>query len=129
MFATSPYLLLGLVLALQAKHFICDGPLQTRAMVEGKRIYGNPMGVLHAAIHLVGTLVVLGGFGLPLWFVAAFGLSESVLHYHIDFTKERLVKGRRWTPTDREFWWALAADQGLHHATYLAMAAAAVALV
>ena len=128
MFAASPYLLLGLVLALQVKHFICDGPLQTRAMVEGKRIYGQGMGVLHAAIHLAGTFLVLWIFGLPLWFVAVFSAGEAVLHYHIDFTKECTVKSAGWTMTDAYFWWAFTADQGLHHMTYLAIAAAAIAL-
>ena len=129
MFAESPYLVLGLVLGLQIKHFICDGPLQTRAMVEGKRVYGQPMGLLHAGIHLVGTLLVLFMFGLPGWFVAGFAVGEAVLHYHIDFTKERTVKGAGWTITDAYFWWAFTADQGLHHMTYLAIAAAAIALV
>ncbi len=129
MFAGSPSLLLGLMLALQVKHFICDGPLQTRAMVEGKRVYGEPMGLLHAGIHLVGTLLVLVVFGLPLWFVAAFAGAEAILHYHIDFTKERIVKGAAWTFTDAYFWWAFTGDQVLHHMTYLAIAAAAIALV
>ncbi len=128
MYAASPYALLGLVLALQIKHFICDGPLQTRAMVEGKRIYGNPMGLLHAAVHLVGTLLVLLLVGLPLWFVAVFSLGEATLHYHIDFAKERLVKGAGWTINDAYFWWAFTADQVIHHMTYLGIAAAAVAL-
>ena len=129
MFAASPYLVLALVLGLQIKHFVCDGPLQTRAMVEGKRVYGQPMGLLHAGIHMVGTLLVLLVFGLPLWFVAAFAVGEAVLHYHIDFTKERTVKGAGWTITDAYDWWAFTADPVLHHMTYLAIAAAAVALV
>ncbi len=32
------------VLLLQAKHFICDGPLQTKDMVHDKGIYGQPLG-------------------------------------------------------------------------------------
>ena len=129
MFAANPYLLLGLVLALQVKHFFGDGPLQTRAMVEAKRIYGQPMGVAHAAIHLAGTLLVLWGFGLPWWFVMGFALADGVIHYHIDFTKERTIRSCGWTIADPPFWWAFGADQGLHHLTYLAIAAAAVALV
>ena len=129
MFTDSPYVVLGLVLCLQIKHFVCDGPLQTLSMVEGKRVYGQPMGMLHAGVHLVWTLVVLALFGLPLWFVATFAVGEAVLHYHIDFAKERTVKGAGWTITDAYFWWAFTADQVLHHMTYLAIAAAAIALV
>jgi len=41
------------VLLLQAKHFVCDGPLQTKVMVHDKGIYGQPLGLLHARTALV----------------------------------------------------------------------------
>ena len=53
-----------LILLLQIKHFICDGPLQTKAMVDGKAIYGNRLGLLHAGIHGLGTIAALAWFGL-----------------------------------------------------------------
>lgn len=114
---------LFLVLLLQTKHFICDGPLQTRAMVDGKSIYGNRLGLLHAAIQGLGSLVALAWFGLSWKMVLALAVADMVVHYHIDFTKENIVKNYGWTTTTREFWWALAADQFLHHLTYLALTA------
>jgi hypothetical protein len=45
-----------LILLLQIKHFICDGPLQTKAMVDGKAIYGNRLGLLRTGTRGLGTL-------------------------------------------------------------------------
>ena len=103
----------------QLKHFICDDPLQTLSMVQAKSHYGRPLGVLHAAIHGVGTLVVflLAGTGSPL----ILALADFVIHYHIDFTKENIVKKMGWSTSNGPFWWALSADQGLHQLTYLAL--------
>ena len=112
-----------LILLLQIKHFICDGLLQTKAMVDGKSIYGNRLGLLHAGIHGLGSLAAFAWFGLDWKMVFALAIADMVVHYHIDFTKENIVKINGWTTTAREFWWALAADQFLHHLTYLALTA------
>ena len=119
---------LVLILLLQIKHFICDGPLQTKAMVDGKSIYGNHLGLLHAGIHGLGSLAALAWFGLSWKMVFALAAVDMVVHYHIDFTKENIVKSRGWTVAMREFWWALSADQFLHQLTYLALAAVIVGM-
>jgi hypothetical protein len=110
-------LLLIMLVGFQLKHFICDGPLQTLAMVQAKSHYGKPLGLLHSAIHAIGTLLVflLAGTGSA----ATLALADFVIHYHIDFTKENIVKYAGWTPKDGPFWWALMADQTLHYLTYL----------
>ena len=41
---------------------------------------------------------------------------------------ENIVKIKGWTIAVREFWWALATDQFLHHLTYLAIAAVIVGM-
>lgn len=110
------------IAALQVKHFICDGPLQTLAMVQGKSHYGRPIGLLHALIHAVGTAVVLTGFGVPLALVLKLALLDGALHYHIDFTKENTVKMQGWKASDGPFWWAFTADQTLHHMSYVLLA-------
>ena len=115
--------LLFLILLLQIKHFICDGPLQTKAMVGGKSIYGNRVGLLHAGIHGLGTIAALAWFGLDWKLVFGLAVADMAVHYHIDFAKENILKIKGWTIAVREFWWALAADQFLHHLTYLAIAA------
>jgi hypothetical protein len=118
-----PSWVLALILALQVKHFICDGPLQTLQMVKDKSIYGKPMGLAHAGIHLVGTALVATLFGLPLFTVAKLAVAEGLIHYHIDYFKERLVKGMDWRTPDASYWWALTGDQALHHASYVLLAA------
>jgi Protein of unknown function (DUF3307) len=110
------------VACLQIKHFVGDGPLQTLAMVKAKGFYGRKLGLLHAFVHGAGTLMVLLVFGAPWAMVGLLALMDTLLHYHIDYTKERLVREQGWTPNDAHFWWAMTADQGLHHLTYLLMA-------
>ena len=115
-------LVLLLVAALQVKHFICDGPLQTRAMVEAKGHYGRPLGLLHSLIHAVGTVLVLAGFGFSATPVLLLGLLDLAIHYHVDFSKENVVRKAGWTPAQAYFWWALSADQMAHQLTYLLIA-------
>ena len=117
--------ILILVLLLQLKHSVCDGPLQTPRMVAEGR-YGLRGGLAHAGLHGLGSLLALFLFGLPAWLVLLLAAADSVIHYHIDFLKETLVRTKGWTTSDSYFWWTLAADQTLHHLTYIAMAAAVV---
>jgi Protein of unknown function (DUF3307) len=110
-----------LLLALQVKHAICDGPLQTLQMVRDKSLYLKPMGIIHALIHCAGSLVVLLWVDLPFVVLAQLMLFEFVLHYHIDYIKEKIVKQFGWYHSDGPFWWALIFDQTLHHMTYVTM--------
>lgn len=111
-----------LVAGLQIKHFICDGPLQTLGMVQSKSNYGRPLGLAHAAIHALGTVLVLAvaGFGAKL--VLFLAVIEFLIHYHVDFAKENFLKWTGWTTRDAPFWWTFCADQGLHQLTYLLLA-------
>ena len=106
---------------LQLKHFVCDGPLQTLAMVKSKSIYGAPLGILHSALHGLGTGLVflIAAFSPTL----AIGLAvlDFAIHYHVDFTKENIIKYFGWNTDNAPFWWALSADQTLHQFTYLAL--------
>jgi Protein of unknown function (DUF3307) len=114
---------LGLIALLQFKHFICDGPLQTSNMVQQKSIYGAPLGILHAALHGLGTGLVLFFFAPSLAMTAGLVLIDFVVHYHIDYFKENIIKYFRWDFRDAKFWWALNADQALHQLTYLGLVA------
>lgn len=111
-----------LVAALQAKHFVCDGPLQTKAMVVSKAIYGDRLGIVHSAFHGLGTLAVLAIAGFSMAIFIGLAILDSIFHYHIDWTKENLVMRAGYTPINAQFWWALSADQMLHQFTYLAIA-------
>lgn len=118
--------ILLLVLLLQLKHALCDGPLQTVWMISEKGFYGKPGGLAHSLLHGTSSFVALSWFGLPFGYAAALSLADAVIHYHIDYFKEVLVRRMGWTPRDRFFWWTLATDQILHHMTYIAMAFAVV---
>jgi Protein of unknown function (DUF3307) len=114
---------LGLIALLQFKHFICDGPLQTLDMVRQKSIYGARLGLLHSALHGLGTAIALVFFSSSMAMIAALAFADFVFHYHIDYCKENIIKFFRWDFKDSKFWWALSADQTLHQFTYLALAA------
>jgi hypothetical protein len=111
------------IAALQAKHFICDGPLQSKAMVEQKRIYGAALGLVHAGLHGLGTATVSLLWLGPTPRVLALGLIDAALHYHVDFAKENMVRHYGWSVKDGPFWWAMSADQMLHQWTYVGLAA------
>lgn len=121
--AFSPVIDVLLLLVLfQAKHFICDGPLQTGAMVRDKGHYGRPLGIVHAAIHGAGTLCTLLIFGTSTLLAVKLAVLDFAIHYHVDFSKEQIVRRAGWTTTVPQFWWALSADQMMHQLTYLFLA-------
>lgn len=111
-----------IMILLQLKHFLCDFPLQGPYQYKNKGTYFHPGGLLHAAIHVAGTLAVfalLGWFYVDLLWLA---LLEGFIHYHIDWAKMRINAAKGWGPTTHEeFWWLLGYDQLLHQLTYLAM--------
>ena len=115
-----------IVACLQLKHFVCDGPLQTAAMVQKKSIYGAPLGILHSGLHGIGTGLVFLAAGFPALLCLGLAALDFVIHYHVDYTKENVIKYFRWTTQDAKFWWAMSADQTLHQLTYLLLAAIAL---
>jgi hypothetical protein len=109
------------ILALLIKHFICDFPLQNLCQIQKKGIYGNPYGLLHAAIHMTGTLFALFFF-FPMQIVLLCSAIDGVLHYHIDWAKSNINRHFNLNMEDsRSFWfWTLFGfDQLLHQATYV----------
>ena len=111
---------------LQLKHFICDGPLQTLAMVRSKSIYGAPLGILHSALHGLGTGLVFLIAGFSPHVALGLAVIDFAIHYHVDFTKENIIKYFGWNTNNAQFWWALSADQALHQVTYLLLYALAL---
>lgn len=103
------------------KHFICDFWLQFNYMLAEKGTYGAAGGIHHAIFHALGTLVVL----LLVFDIATasvvvalkLALFDGIVHYHIDWAKQKLNRGL--TPADRKFWLWLGLDQLLHYLTYL----------
>lgn len=107
---------------LQFKHFVADGPLQTANMVRDKGYYGRPLGILHSGLHGAGTFLVLLAFASSVGVTLLLALLDFVIHYHVDFTKENVVRRAGWTFSNAKFWWALSADQLAHQWTYLLLA-------
>jgi hypothetical protein len=117
--STLPTTALAFAAVLMVKHVLCDGPLQTLAMVRAKGHYGKPLGLLHAAVHVAGTFLVGAFFGFGLQQAALLAVLDGVIHYHVDFAKERAIRLNAWTATDAPYWWSLTTDQAMHHLTYL----------
>ena len=115
--------LIAILVVLEIKHFICDYPFQTAHQLLNKGTYLHPGGVLHSGLHALFTmtafLVVMPSLALGVAIVAG----EFLIHYHIDWSKEQIIRRRGWIATQREFWWAIGIDQLLHHLTYIAIGA------
>lgn len=113
-------LALAAVAVLMLKHAVADFFLQTRYQYCNKGIYGHPGGIIHAGIHVALTpLVYLVLAPASLALAAAIAAAEFLAHYHIDWLKERIVRGGGWTAQDAPFWYALGTDQYVHGLTYL----------
>ncbi len=103
------------------KHFICDFPLQACPwMYLNKGRYGHPGGLAHAAIHALGTFMVLAVFQISTAWI--FALADMVMHYHIDWAKMNVNNKFKLEPGNSEWFWILLGfDQLLHHLTYFAI--------
>ena len=115
--------LLGVFTILQIKHFIFDYPLQTNYQLKNKGTYFHPGGILHSGLHALGTTATFLVITPPLWIGLGTVAGEFLLHYHIDWGKDQILRRMRKTSADRAFWWAIGFDQLLHHLTYVAIAA------
>jgi Protein of unknown function (DUF3307) len=123
-------LILAAVAVLMVKHAAADFYLQTPYQYLNKGIYGHPGGLLHSAIHVALTpLVYLVIAPASLLLVGAIALGEFVVHYHVDWAKEKITHGNGWTPQSPGFWHALGTDQLAHGLTYLAIVAILIAAV
>jgi hypothetical protein len=113
---------LGVLVILEVKHFVCDYPLQTAYQVNNKGKYGHAAGFLHAGLHALGTTTAFLVLPPSLLVGVAILAGEFVLHYHIDWAKDNLMRWSRVTVKDSMYWWMIGADQLLHHLTYVAIA-------
>ena len=115
--------LIAVFLILIVKHFVCDYPLQSRWQLVNKGTYGHPGGIVHSGIHAIATAIAF--FVMTPTFVVGIAImvGEFLVHYHIDWTKENVIKRMGWTATDSKFWLALGLDQLAHHLTYVVIAA------
>ena len=99
------------------KHFIADFLMQYDYMLREKGIYGATGGAHHALVHASWTFLILVFFCSDVNTIIALSFADFVLHYHIDYFKQKLNKGL--TTADRKFWIWLGLDQALHYLTYV----------
>ena len=111
---------IALFALLLVKHFLCDFVLQSKWQVHQKGIYGAPGGLVHSGIHVAGSLVALVVVMAPVAVIVPVLIAEYVVHYHIDWGKEQVVRMFDWRDGAR-FWNAIGFDQLLHGLTYLAI--------
>jgi hypothetical protein len=103
------------------KHFIADFVLQFPYMTREKGIYLAEGGIHHAWVHSVLTFVILLFFCHSVHDMVTLSAIDFLLHYHIDWAKQKLNKTN--TPQDRVFWLWLGLDQAMHYLTYVGIIA------
>jgi hypothetical protein len=111
------------LLAFQIKHYIFDFVLQTPYQFTNKGSYGHPGGIVHAGLHALGSIPALLILAAPLGLLSAIILGEFVVHYHVDWSKEQLVRHFHLAEPQPTFWYVFGADQLAHQLTYIAMVA------
>ena len=113
---------------LLAKHALGDFVLQTPYQWRNKGRFGHPGGVLHSLIHAALTAPVLLLVTVPMNAGLAVLGAEFLLHYHVDWLKERIVHRKGWTSGESGYWRALGLDQLAHGLTYVAIVTALLLL-
>lgn len=108
-----------LLLLFQIKHLLADFVWQSGWMVRNKGTYGHPGGIAHAGLHSLLTVPILIWTPISLLAVLAVAGAEFVLHYHIDWTKDRLLKLSGLGPQEKAYWGLTGLDQFAHQATYV----------
>ena len=114
--------LLLLLAGFQVKHVLGDYVLQNAYILEHRRIWGHPGGLLHVAVHAALTLPLLLAAGVHGLLFPAILLGEAVFHYHVDWVKDGWIFREGWTPQDKQYWWLTGVDQMLHQLSYLVIA-------
>jgi hypothetical protein len=103
----------------ETKHYICDFVLQTAYQYRNKGIYGHPGGLIHAGLHIVGSIPALLVMTQTTWLIAAILAAEFVVHYHVDWFKEQINKRLELTVDGSRYWVVFGADQLTHQLTYV----------
>ena len=115
---------LFLLVLLFVKHWYVDFVDQSMEEVNSKGIYGDGPGMAHSAKHGLATmfciLAITGGAEYGYFaYAMALGFIDSVIHYHVDWTKMNYGNRDIQTP---QFWNHLGLDQLAHYLTYLFIA-------
>jgi hypothetical protein len=115
--------LMAVFALLEFKHFVFDYLVQTPYQFLNKGTYGHPGGLLHAGLQALGTIAAFLAIPPTPAVGVAIVVGEFIVHYHIDWTKERWLKGGGYRTTEAPYWRIYGLDQLAHQATYVAIAA------
>ena len=113
------YILLYLYLAFRLKHFACDFLFQAdwMALNKGKPgIEGYKALIPHAAIHALGTLIVVLAFAPSLWWLS---ILDFFIHGLVDRIKGTIGYKKQWQTDNKIFWWVFGLDQEMHNLTHM----------
>lgn len=91
------------------KHNVADFVLQTPYQLHHKGQYLHWGGILHAAIHMLGTLVVLMFF-ISWQFALMASVFDGFVHYHVDWLKAKINTHYQLHPDNPHFWIIFGAD-------------------
>lgn len=122
------YLILLSLFVFQIKHFVCDFLLQTYDQIRFKGKYLHPAGLLHAGLHMVGSVPALWVLTHTPATIATLVIAEFLIHYHTDYAKARLDGSLRLNDQNSLYWAIFGGDQLIHQLTYVGMIYAAVYL-
>lgn len=118
---TSLDTILFTLIIFQLKHLFADFVVQTEYQWRNKGTYGHPGGFVHAGIHAAGSVVAVLPLGVSAVAIGLVLIADFVVHYHLDWCKERFNRQRNLTHTDALYWFSFGVDQFLHQMTYLAI--------
>lgn len=110
---------LFLMVLFQVKHLLADFILQSSWMVRTKGIYGHMGGICHSGIHALLSAWILFIAQLDATWVLAIALGEFVVHYHLDWFKDRETRKYGYTAMQKGFWTLAGLDQFAHQLTYV----------
>ena len=114
---------------LELKHFVADFLLQSDVMIQQKGSWRQVGGYFHAALHGLGTALVFSLLPLAFTAVILLVLIDFVVHYALDYFKDRVSGHIKSSDSPRAYWAHFGFDQMLHHLTYLGLAFLAVNLI
>lgn len=122
------YLILLSMFLFQIKHFVCDFLLQTYDQIRFKGKYLHPAGLLHAGLHMLGSIPALLVLTWSPVTIAVLVVAEFLVHYHTDWAKAQLDSNLRLNDQNSLYWAIFGGDQLVHQLTYIGMIYAALYL-
>lgn len=115
-------LIFAMMSGLLFKHFLADYVMQPKWMLSAKGRLDAPGGYAHAGLHAVGSGVVLIACGIGATLVAVLMTAEFVIHFAIDFAKDRFTLRADASRNPQRYWMLHGLDQLAHQMTYVAIA-------